>query len=441
MAAVSSPSGETKASFGYNNFHSSVTKGLDVREIGDPRAAVRGAGALEIRSSTLKRDINGQGEFGIMSFAFQIGRIAGIPIRLHFTFLAIIPIVAYLFSNFTATTSLDLFGQVYDLSYGFKAVEPPEARYAYSFAFAILLFLCVALHELGHSFVAMRYGITIRSITLYFFGGVASMEDIPRDPGMEARMAVAGPGVSGIIGLGAILLSFQSALLLGGVHPLTTLLWTLGVINIILMIFNLLPAFPMDGGRVLRAWFASRMPYVEATRRAANIGKFFAIIMGFLGLFGGGIFLLVIAFFVYIAATEEERSTSIVVPLEGVKVKDIMSRDLKTVTPETPLTEIINLMFQEKHRGYPVMVDGRLGGIVTISNVQKVSEEKRETTTVGDIMVKEIYVIGPDDEAAGAMRKMMEQQIRRLPVMEDGRLVGIVSRSDLIRAIEICSGR
>lgn len=254
-------------------------------------------------------------------------------------------------------------------------------------------------------------------------------------------MAVAGPAVSGIIGAGAILLSFQSALFLGGGHPLTTLLWTLGVINVILMIFNLLPAFPMDGGRVLRAWFASRMPYVEATRRAANIGKIFAILMGLLGLFGGGIFLIFIAFFVYIAATEEDRSTSIVVPLEGVKVRDIMSRELKTVTPEMTLTEIISLMFREKHRGYPVMVDGRLGGIVTISNVQKVPEEKRGTTTVGDIMVKEIYVIAPDSDASEAMRKMMERQIRRLPVMEEGRLVGIVSRSDLIRAIEICSGR
>jgi Zn-dependent protease/CBS domain-containing protein len=375
-----------------------------------------------------------------MSFAFQIGRIAGIPIRLHVTFLVIIPIVAYIFSTFTATTSLEIFGQVYDLSYGFESVEPPAARWAYSLSFAVLLFLCVALHELGHSFVAMRYGITIRSITLYIFGGVASMEDIPRDPGMEARMAVAGPAVSGIIGLGTILLSFQSAILLGGVHPLTTLLWTLGVINIILMIFNLLPAFPMDGGRILRAWLATRMPYVDATRRAAGIGKIFAILMGVLGIMGSP-FLILIAFFVYIAATEEERSTSIVVPLEGVKVKDIMSRELKTVIPEMTLTEIISLMFREKHRGYPVMVDGRLAGIVTISNVQKVPEEKRGTTTVGDIMVKEIYVIGPEDEAAGAMRKMMERQIRRLPVMEDGRLVGIVSRSDLIRAIEICSAR
>lgn len=388
----------------------------------------------------LKKDINGQGEFEVMSSAFQIGRIAGIPIRLHITFLAIIPFVAYIFSTFTQSTSISLLGEVYSLSYGFGAVEPPTARWAYSFAFAILLFLCVALHELGHSFVAMRYGIKIRSITLYIFGGVASMEDIPRDPGMEARMAVAGPGVSGIIGAGSTLLSVQSAFLLGGAHPLTTLLWTLGVINIVLMIFNLLPAFPMDGGRVLRAWLASRMPYVEATRQAANIGKLFAIVMGFLGLFGGGILLVIVAIFVYIAASDEERSTAIVVPLEGVKVRDIMSRELRVVSPETTLPEIMNLMFREKHRGYPVMEGGRLAGIVTISDVQKVPEDRRATAVVGDVMVKAIYVIEPNSDAAEAMKKMMERQIRRLPVMEDGQLVGIVSRSDLLRAIEICSG-
>ncbi|HII07076.1 MAG TPA: CBS domain-containing protein [Methanotrichaceae archaeon] len=374
-----------------------------------------------------------------MSSAFQIGRIAGIPIRLHITFLAIIPIVAYIFSTFTQAFPITLFGEVHDFAYGFNAVEPPVAKWAYSFAFSILLFLCVGLHELGHSFIAMRYGIKIKSITLYIFGGVASMEDIPRDPKMEARMAVAGPSVSGIIGIGCILLSFQFALLLGGSHPFTTLLWTLGVINIVLMVFNLLPAFPMDGGRILRAWFATRMPYVEATRRAAGIGKLFAILMGILGIMGSP-FLILIAFFVYIAATDEERATSIAVPLEGVKVNDIMSMDVKTVSLETTLPELINLMFHEKHRGYPVMVDGKLAGIVTISNVQKVPEENRSTTTVGEIMVKSIYVIERNADAVEAMKKMAERQIRRLPVMEDGRLVGIVSRSDLLRAIEICSG-
>jgi CBS domain-containing protein len=117
-----------------------------------------------------------------------------------------------------------------------------------------------------------------------------------------------------------------------------------------------------------------------------------------------------------------------------------MSRELRVVSPETTLPEIMNLMFREKHRGYPVMEGGRLAGIVTISDVQKVPEDRRATAVVGDVMVKAIYVIDPNSDAAEAMKKMMERQIRRLPVMEDGQLVGIVSRSDLLRAIEICSG-
>lgn len=367
-----------------------------------------------------------------MNFALQIGKIAGIPIRLHITFLAIIPVVAYLFGTFSQL--------VYGKPYGFGAVEPLELRWIYSLAFSILLFTCVVLHELGHSFVAMRYGIKIRSITLYILGGVASMEDIPRDPARELKMAIAGPLVSGVIGAGCVLLSNPSAAILGEFHPLTTLLWSLGIINLILMIFNLIPAFPMDGGRVLRAWFASRMPYAAATTRAANIGKMFAIAMGLLGLLSFNVFLILIAFFVYIGASEEDKATSISVTLDGIKVKDMMSSDVRTVAPETDLKDLVEMMFREKHRGYPVVQAEKLVGIVTISDVQKVPDPMRASTTVGQIMNKKIYVIRPEDEATDAMKKMAERQIRRLPVLENERLVGILSRSDMLRAIEICSG-
>lgn len=367
-----------------------------------------------------------------MNSAFQIGKIAGIPIRLHISFLAIIPVIAYLFGTF----SQEVGGKLY----GFGAVEPMEIRWIYSTIFAILLFTSVGLHELGHSFVAMRYGISIRSITLYILGGVASMEEIPRDPRREFKMAIAGPGVSAIIGLGCVLLSGPSTRLLGEFHPFTTLLWSLGIINLILMVFNLLPAFPMDGGRVLRAWFATRMPYVTATNQAANIGKTLAILMGILGFLSFNFLLVFIAFFIYIGASEEAKATSISVPLEGIRVRDIMSSDVRSVPPETALQDLMGMMFREKHRGYPVVQDGRLAGIVTISDVQRVPENARDSTTVGEVMVKKIYVIEPDVDAAEAMKKMAEKRIRRLPVLEEGgRLVGILSRSDLVRAIELCS--
>ncbi|MDM7934069.1 MAG: CBS domain-containing protein [Methanothrix sp.] len=365
-----------------------------------------------------------------MNSSLRIGSIMGIPIRLHWTLLVIVLYVAWAFASF----SQPIFGR----TYGFGNLEPAALRWGYSLVFSVLLFVCVALHELGHSYIAMKNGVSIRSITLYFFGGVASMESIPRDPGLELKMAFAGPGVSGAVGMACVLLA-RPATLLG--EPLSTLLWTLGVLNLILMAFNLLPAFPMDGGRLLRAWFATRMPYIAATRSAASVGRMFAMLMLLLGLFTFNFLLLFVAFFVYVGASEEERATEINISLEGIRVRDIMSSGVRTITSKTTLRELTQLMFQEKHRGYPVVDGGALVGIVTITDLQKVPDSERDTTTAGEVMARELYVIAPDEEASTAMRIMNEKGIRRLPVMDGGRLVGIVSREDLVRAIEIWSGR
>lgn len=367
-----------------------------------------------------------------MNTSIQIGKVMGIPVRLHITLL-FIPWFAYIFASVS-----DMY---FGWPYGFGAVQPATARWAYSLAFAVLLFICVALHELGHSYIARAHGIVIRSITLYIFGGVSSMEEIPRNPRLELQMAFAGPGISGALGIMFLLLYYQSEAFLGIRNPLTILMSTLWIVNLTLMVFNLLPAFPMDGGRVLRAWLAMRMPYVTATNRAASIGKMFAILMGFFGLFSGGIVLLLIAFFVYIGASEEERATTINICLEGIKVRNIMSADVRTVPPGMSLRELTDLVFQEKHRGYPVVDGGVLTGMVTTADIQRVAETLRQTTTVGDVMARKIFDIGPDEEATAAMKKLTELGVRRLPVIENGRLVGILSREDLVRAMELCSGR
>jgi Zn-dependent protease/CBS domain-containing protein len=369
-----------------------------------------------------------------MDSSFQIGNIWGIPIKLHWTFVVGIFWVAIAFGIIPPIT---FFGK----TYGFGSVEPASIKWIYSFAFATLLFICVAVHELGHSYVARRYNIGIRSITLYLFGGVSAMEEIPRNPRLEFRMAVVGPLVSGLLGVISFLIYIESAMLLGTEHPLSIFLWTLAIVNIILMVFNLLPAFPMDGGRVLRAWFATRMPYVIATRRAAGIGKMFAILMVVLGIFSLNVLLLLIAFFIYIGASEEERATTVGVCLEGVKVKNIMSSDVHTVTPDTSLKDLLDLMFREKHRGYPVVENESLRGIVTLTDVQQVPDQQRDKLTVGQIMNKNLYVISPDEEASSAVKMMAERGIRRIPVTENNNLVGIVSREDLVRAMELCSAR
>lgn len=367
-----------------------------------------------------------------MESSLQIGKAMGIPIRLHWTFLVVILYVAWAFATFS--------GPIFGRTYGFGGIEPASVRWIYSFAFAVILFVCVALHELGHSYVARKNGIAIRSITLYFFGGVASMEEIPRNPRLELQMAFAGPAISGVVGLLCVLLS-QPAALFQDSHPLTILLWTLGIMNLLLMAFNLLPAFPMDGGRVLRAWFATRMPYVKATQRAAEVGRMFAVLLGILGLFSFNFIMLFVAFFIYVGASEEEKATAISVSLEGIKVRDIMSSDVHTVPRSMTLRALQDLMFREKHRGYPVVEDGALQGIVTIADLQKIVDEERDSVEVGAVMTRKLYLIGPEEEASAAMRMMNGMGVRRLPVMDAGRLVGIVSREDLVRAIELSSGR
>ncbi|MGV8089648.1 MAG: site-2 protease family protein [Methanothrix sp.] len=364
-----------------------------------------------------------------MNSSLQLGKIMGIPVQLHWSFLLVILYIAWAFASLSQ--------QVLGRSYGFGGIEPAGLKWAYSLIFSLVLFTCVALHELGHSYIALKNGIAIRSITLYFFGGVSAMEEIPRNPRLELQMAFAGPAVSGILGLMGILL----ATLLDEGSPLGIMLWMLGLLNIILMLFNLLPAFPMDGGRLLRAWFATQMPYIKATQRAASIGKLFAIIMFVLGLFSFNFILLFVAFFVYVGASEEEKAIQISVSLEGTRVMDIMSDDVHTVDPDMTLQDLKEHMFEEKHRGYPVVSGNEVIGVVTLSDLQRVPQVNHADTRVAEVMTRKLYVIGPSEEASAAMMMMNKMNIRRLPVMSDGRLVGIVSREDLVRAIELCSGQ
>lgn len=368
-----------------------------------------------------------------MSSSLEIGRIMGIPVRIHWTIIFIVLFIAWSFANTSQATS--------SMIYGFGGVEPAEVRWLFSLLLALILFACVALHELGHSYIALRNGISIKSITLYFFGGVAAMEEIPRNPGLELKMAFAGPAVSGILGVAFWLAGREMVSYLGVSHPCSIMFSNLGLMNIVLMAFNLLPAFPMDGGRLLRAWFAFRMPYVKATRRASDIGKIFATLMFLLGLASLNFMLLFVAFFVYVGASEEEKATEISISLEGITVRDIMSSPVESVPPEMTLEELKELMFRDKHRGYPVMEGGQLQGIVTIADLQNVAPEKHSGTRVGEVMARELYLIGPEEEAAAAMKTMNELQIRRLPVMDGGRLVGILSREDLVRAIELSRER
>ncbi len=359
-----------------------------------------------------------------MSASIQIGKIMGIPIKLHITFLLILPVFAYYFS---ANSS----------PFGFNDVGIATLRYALSTSAALMLFTCVLLHELGHSYVAKKHGTKIQSITLFLFGGVSSMEEIPRNPKVEFKMALAGPGVSFIIG--SILIIFYEVFKTSNLYPgYLRLIWLMGYINFVLFVFNLLPAFPMDGGRVLRAWLAGRMSYIKATRAAAGIGKMFAIFMGIFGIFTpGGLWFILIAFFIYIGASEEEKATEVSVVLEGVKVKNIMSRNVTTVTPEMSVEELVDFMFRFKHMGYPVLEDTEVRGMVTFSDIQKVPREERKNVKVSQIMTKNIIALTEEDDAVSVLKLMTVNNIGRVIVTNNNKMIGIVSRTDLLRSVQL----
>ena len=232
-----------------------------------------------------------------MQSPLKIGNIMGIPIKLDTSLLLALPISAY-------------FSAINSQPFGFAEVEPPIVKYALSALSAIFLFTSVLLHELAHSYFAKRYGVSIDSITLLLFGGVASME-IPKRPGQEVKIAFAGPLTSLIIGSICLftysyIISPNPALSQNSVY---LIIWVIGSMNLVLGVFNLLPAFPMDGGRMLRSLFAMKMSYVKATHNAASIGKFVAILMAIYGIYTGDLWLPLVALYIYCGASNEDRST------------------------------------------------------------------------------------------------------------------------------------
>ncbi|CAG0948090.1 Putative zinc metalloprotease Rip3 [Methanosarcinales archaeon] len=361
-----------------------------------------------------------------MNLSIQIGKLMGIPIKLHVTFLLILPVFGYIFANNPP-------------GFGFRDIGPLWFRYALGLSVALLLFTCVLLHELGHSYVAKKHGSNIQGITLFLFGGVSSLEDIPRNPKIEFKMALAGPAVSLLIG--SILIIFYGILKVNipMSNPYLRLMEVIGYINVVLCVFNLLPAFPMDGGRVLRAALADRMSYMKATHIAAYVGKMFAILMGIFGFITvpDGVWFMLIAFFIYIGASEEEKSTQVSITLEGMKMKDIMSEDVKTVPSTMTVEELVDFMFKHKHMGYPVVDGAEIKGIVTFTDVQNIPKEKRKTINVSNIMTKEIISTKEDDEAVKALKIMTTNNIGRIIITQDKKIIGIVSRTDLLRSVQL----
>jgi Zn-dependent protease/CBS domain-containing protein len=372
---------------------------------------------------------------------FRIGSVFGIPIQLDLTFLLVLPLFAWIIATQVEQTA-GLLNESLGTGLDPAVLTDGSLVWVLGAVAAVGLFTGVVLHELGHSVVAIRFGFPIDSITLWLFGGVAQLTEMPEDWKQELAIAIAGPIVSvalGVLSYGAFLVlpPSQSAVL----ESARFLLAYLAAMNVALAAFNMLPGFPMDGGRVLRALLARTRPYARATTIAAEVGKVFAILLGLFGLFVvGNIFLAGLAFFIYIGAAGEARQTTMRAELEGIQVRDVMTPAdrVTTVTTDQSVRELIQTMFRERHTGYPVEENGEVVGLVTLEDARAVREVERDAYTVGDVMTTELYTVSPETDVMDALNELGRNSVGRLVVTDaDGAFRGLLTRSDIMTALSI----
>ncbi|MFW6279074.1 MAG: M50 family metallopeptidase [Bacillota bacterium] len=359
--------------------------------------------------------------------SITIFKISDIPIKLHISFLLVLPFLAVAIGNNTTEIAK------------MAGVAPENLSlnpYGLGFILAVLLFISVGLHELSHSFVARSKGIEINNITLMLLGGVAQMNDDAKEPRDEAWMAFAGPLFSLVFGLSLffILLNISDMLF----TDLRVILYYLGFMNIFLAVFNLLPAFPSDGGRILRSLIARKTSYLKATKIATSVGKFFALLFGFVGLLGGNIILILIAFFIYIGASQEYQSNVIKTALQDFTVSDLMTEDVSTINGDLTISHLMDKIMEERHSGYPVVdQNGNLTGCVTMEDIKSVPQNEHREKRIKDVMTCEVITVSPDDGLFEAFRELSRADIGRVMVVENGDLVGILTRSDIMKGYQL----
>ena len=374
-----------------------------------------------------------------MEASLQIGNLAGIPVKLHWSFLLVIPLFAWIIGS-QITLTISLIEALFGVPINPVLITAGFNPYIFGTIVALGLFIGVFIHEMAHSLIAKAKGIEIHSITLLILGGVSQMEETMPDPKVELPMALAGPLTSLAVGIVCSVLVYVFAAVVPDPGAAGALIFTfgyLGLLNVLLFGFNLLPAFPMDGGRVLRAWLARRMPLSRATRIAADVGKGFAVLFGIVGFLLLNPILIIIAFFIYIGASQEATSLRYNILLQDVTVADAMNTPAITVDPETTLTRLLEMMYETKHLGFPVIERGALVGIVALADVHKISPIDREAMRVRDVMTRNPTTLPPMAPLLDALRIMTGQNIGRVPVVADDELIGIVTRTDVLRVMEL----
>ncbi len=366
---------------------------------------------------------------------YTIFRIWGIPIRINISLIVFLPILAYLIGS---DVQLEAYASIIELMT--PATVDPDVlaesdRWLVGTAAAVGLFASVTLHELGHSFVAMRYDIEVKSITLWVLGGLASLAEMPKEWNREFWIAIAGPITSILVGVAAIGALYVIP------ESMTVLVFAVGflaVMNIILAVFNMLPAFPMDGGRIFRALLARNRSYVSATRTATRVGIGFAFLFVFLGIVVAfSPILILLAMFIYIAATSESRAVMLGELLEGLTVEDVIS-DTEPIQDDATIEEAFDRLLRSRRSDLAVADhSGTVVGVVTANQLRNVKPAEYGTTTVGEIATTDLPRVEGSLSAFDALYEMLGDRSEVVLVERDGRVVGPVSRNDFTDVLTV----
>lgn len=363
-----------------------------------------------------------------MGNAVTLFRVAGIPVRVHVSWLVIYGLLAW------------------SLSVGyFPQVLPDVAvrtHWVSGFVAALLLFVSVFIHELSHSVVARSRGLPVKAITLHIFGGVSELEREPESPGLEFWMAIAGPLTSFALGG----LAFVAAGLADARPALAAILRYLAVVNVVVGVFNLVPGFPLDGGRVLRAalWRA-RGDLQWATRVASRAGSIVGLVLmglgvlrGLTGEFLGGLWFVLIGLFLRQAAEGSYQQLVVRGALGSLAVRDVMTREVVHLTPDLPLAKVVDDYFWRHHvTSFPVLDGGRVVGIMSIHRLGEVPQDRWATTAVREVMLPLVDTLSaaPGDQVPEALDKLSRNGLGRLAVLDGGRLAGYLSLKDVMHVL------
>lgn len=351
-----------------------------------------------------------------MRWSFTVGRIFGITFRIHVTFLLLVVFIFYS-----------------------AAVQSGIERGLLAVLFICAVFACVLIHEIGHSLIARRFGKKVKSITLLPIGGVATIEEMPEKPSQEIAMAIVGPFINlAIAGLLYVVIGHWSGIGMPNLYPESAQELFAGLIgvNIMLAIFNMIPAFPMDGGRVLRGILALGMDYVRATSTAVFVGQAVSMLFIFYGIFFNW-WLALIGFFIYVGAGGEKQHVMLRSVLQHVTAEDAMATEFQSVRPDETLSQAVEHVYHGCQDDFPVVEDGRVVGVLTRNRLLSSIHEMGMDTKVSDVMERDFVPVSPHMPLDKVYQQLLSPGKVAAVVIDGQQLKGLICHNSLARHLAI----